>query len=103
MFNAPMDLGLTYDLVYIDWFELEYPNSFSAQNDEIAFNYSESGTWNYQVSGFSTNQVQAYEVTNSISPVRITGVNITGSGPYTVEFGDDVIGDKYYWTGSTLH
>jgi hypothetical protein len=101
LFNAPMDLGLTYDLVYVDWFELEYLNTFTAQNDGILFNYADTGTWKYQVNGFSTNLVQAYDVTNSLMPVRITGTSITGSGAYTLEFGDDVAGEKRYWTGSS--
>ena len=98
--TGPLDLGQSTDLVYVDSIELLYTNVFTAQNNSLAFSYDKAGTWKYQISGFTSNQVRIYDVTLPDVPVRITGVNVTGSTTFTAEFQDDVSLETKYWTGT---
>ena len=92
-----LDTGTTYDAVYIDWFELDYPNTFSAQNGVSAFTYTEPGTWKYLLTDFTTDQVSLFDVSDPASVVEITGASIfpAGSG-YSLEFEDEVIDPTDY-------
>jgi len=99
--EAPRDLGLLFDLFYVDWINIEYDNSFIALNDEFEFSYDLSGIWRYQVSGFTSDQVQVYDVTNPVALVRITDADISGSGYYMAEFEDTISDETKYWTGTS--
>jgi hypothetical protein len=101
VFYGPMDLGLAYELVYIDWFELEFNNTYTAASNLLEFSYSTTGSWKYQVGGFSSDQIKVFDVTNPLTPVQITGVVISGTGTYTAEFQDEVINSTRYWAGAT--
>jgi len=93
-----LDPNTPSDLVYLDWFDLEYPNTFAAENNAIAFTYKQAGTWKYQVSGFTTNQVEVYDVSNPISVVEITGGSIFPSGSvYSLQFQDTITEAEDYF------
>ncbi len=47
--TCPNDTGAGLDVVFIDWAELDFSNTFLAENNQLAFTYSTSGTWKYQV------------------------------------------------------
>ena len=83
---APNDTGLGYDFVFIDRVELAFANTFAAEANELSFGYPASGTWKFQVNGFSSNQLVVYDVTDPAAPVLITGIAVTGSGPYSALF-----------------
>ena len=100
-FYAPLDTGSSNDLIYVDWIDIDYVNDFIAVNDSLEFSYGVAGTWKYLVEGFSTDLLQTYDVTNPHTPVSVSDVSITGTGPYSAEFQDEVIGENSYWIGST--
>ncbi|HOV07383.1 MAG TPA: C25 family peptidase propeptide domain-containing protein, partial [Anaerolineaceae bacterium] len=39
-----LDLGVTRDIVFIDWIELDYPNNFISQADKLHFSFPTVGT-----------------------------------------------------------
>jgi len=86
-----LDTGAAYDFVYIDWFDLTYSNSFTAQNNSLPFTYASSGTWKYQVNGFSTNQVSIFDVSDPNVVTEFTGASIFPSGSsYALQFEDTI-------------
>ncbi len=97
---CPNDTGAGIDVVYIDWAELDFSNTFLAENNELAFTYGTPGTWKFQVGGFSTDQEEIFDVTNPIAPIRITGGGVSGTGPYSVVFQDKLTASASYWAGS---
>ena len=101
VFKAPADRGLSYDLVYIDSIDLDYDNTFTAQENVLAFSYSSTGSWKYRLAGFTTNQVQAFDVTNPNAPVRLSGGMVSGSGPYYLDFQDTLGAETDYWVSTT--
>ena len=98
---SPNDTGGGSDVVYIDWAELDFSNTFLAENNELGFAYGTPGTWKFQVSGFSAGQLGIFDVTNPAAPVRIMGGSVIGSGPYSVAFQDTQAASANYWTGSS--
>lgn len=61
---------------YIDWFEIIYPRSFKAVNDYIAFfSYDTSAVVEYKISGFSSNDIRVFDVTD-FANVKIIAGNI---------------------------
>jgi len=95
--TSVLDTGATYDLVYIDWFELDYSTTFTVQNNALVFSYTEPGIWKYLLTGFTADQVSVLDVSNPTAVVEITGTSIlpAGSG-YSLEFEDEVIDPTNY-------
>jgi hypothetical protein len=97
--ECPNDTGVGVDLVYVDWMSLDYQSGFSAFDDKLLFSYEESGNWNYEVEGFTTNDVMVYDVTDSNAVVKLIGgvVELVES-EYTLQFEDSLSQPKKYWT-----
>jgi hypothetical protein len=56
----------------LDWFEIAYRRSYTADDDFLIFNNGGvTGELEYQVTGFSTSQVRLFEVTDATAPVEI--------------------------------
>jgi len=98
--SDPQDLGVGYDIVYMDWFALDYQNNLISQADKLQFSFPTVGTWRFPVSGFSSDQVRVYDLTTPSSPAMITGSTINGSGPYTAEFEATTSSSAAYWLGT---
>jgi len=88
------------DLVYYDWIELKFNSTYAAHENELRFKFNESGTWLFQVSGFTSDQVAAFDISNPRAPASITGLVLSGEGPYTAQFQADVPSLAQYWTGT---
>ena len=98
VFSDTMPTG---DRVYADWIELDYPSTFTAENNELGFKYPAAGIWQFQVGGFTNNQVGVYDVSSSAAPVYLTGVSITPvSSTFTAAFQDTTTASSAYWTGA---
>ena len=94
----PNDTGVGYDVVYIDWAELEFDNTFRAEADELPFTYTTAGSWKYQVDGFSSDQVVVFDVTDPDAVKRIENINVTNSTlGYMAAFQDALEDPVNYW------
>jgi hypothetical protein len=97
----PNDLG-AYDLVYLDWIDLTFQNTFTVENNALSFVYSVPGTWKYQVTGMSNNQVSIFDVNDPAMPLLISGATVFPSGAtYTTQFQDIITTATRYWAGTT--
>ena len=95
-----LDLGFSTDIVYIDWVEMDYQYYRISQADKLQFTAPAAGSWRFPVSGFSTSGVWGYDLTTPSAPLIITGVAISGSGPYTAEFEASSNSRAEYWLGT---
>lgn len=93
---CPNDTGLGYDVVYVDWAELTFPNTFTAVGNVLQFGYSEVGEWKFQVDGFVNSDVTLFDVSDVALPVQITGGSLTGAGPYSIVFQDSLASAANY-------
>jgi hypothetical protein len=60
---------------FVNWIELEYWDTYVAENDELLFGPPEGGTFQFEVTGFSSGNVDVYDVTNPANVVRLINVN----------------------------
>jgi len=70
---------------YIDWFEIIYPRNFKAVNDYISFfSYDTNAVVEYKISGFSSNDVKVFDVTDFANVKIITGNTNAGEFMFQV-------------------
>ena len=87
------------DDIYFNWFEIEYPRQFQAQDDQILFSRNEEGaSWQYEIGNFASPSVEAFEITNPTAPVRITGSTLdTGTLTFSATHSTEA---EYFVVGS---
>ncbi len=90
------DVGKPVDQIYTNWLEARYYDTHVAEGDKLAFGNNVASTWRYAVSNFSSSDITVYDVSNHTAVQRFTSTTVTGSGPYTVSFGDTVSGNSRY-------
>lgn len=98
--ELPIDLGLNYEIVYLDWFTLNYPRMTRAQNDHLEYTYRQAGSWIFNLEDFTTNDrtnLQIWDVSNPINPVGIADYEINQEADhYTLSFSDEIQEEKHY-------
>lgn len=99
--ELPNDLGLGTEIVFLDWFTINYPRATRAINDRLEYRYQQSGHWLFNLEDFSTNDrsyLRIWDVSNIGNPVEIIDYEIItqGSNDYTLTFGDEILTGKRY-------
>ncbi|MGA1844575.1 MAG: DUF2341 domain-containing protein [bacterium] len=84
------------DTIFVDWFDVTYQRDFSASNDMLQFSH-EAG-YRYRISGFTGNDLLAFDITSAADVQRIVNFDLSGSGPYTLECEPDpnITGERTY-------
>lgn len=90
--------GKTFDTVHPNWVEVTYYDDYYAEGDVLAFDNSTPGSWRYQVQGFSSSAIEAYDVTDMAAVRRFINTSVSGSGPYVLGFGDSTTTTRRYIT-----
>ena len=80
--------GKNLDFVYPNWIEVTYYDDYFAEGDSLAFENRTAGAWRYGVRGFSSSEIEAYDVTDMNAVRRFVNAAVAGSGPYAFSFGD---------------
>jgi hypothetical protein len=88
-------------IVYVDWFELVYPNTFTAENNRLDFTYALLGTWDFHINGFTTNDVAVFNISNpkNVNLINNLSVSPSGSG-FSVQFKASISGVSQFWAGT---
>ncbi len=85
------------DFAYPDWYDFFYYDRYVAESNLLDFNNADAGTWRYDVSNFTTPDVEVYDVTDPFAPQRFINTTITPAGAtFSVGFGDTAAGAKKY-------
>jgi Peptidase family C25/Propeptide_C25/Domain of unknown function (DUF2341) len=77
--SDPMDP----DVIVVDWIEVSYPRDYTATNDLLEF--SHDAGYRYQITGFTGNDVEAFDITSATDVKRIVNFQVSGTGPYTMD------------------
>lgn len=81
------DTGSTVDQIYLNWIEIDYFDTYRAEDDRLVFGAPASGAFQFEVSGFSGSDIEVFNVTDPVNVVRITHATILADGnTYTVKF-----------------
>ena len=95
----------SYDMVFHNWFEVEYRDTFVAEGDEFVFEHQEAG-WQYEVDGFGEDTVEIYDVTDPTSVSYLTDFVVEPGGlSYVAKFDDGAagVGTKYWLLTSSQY
>ncbi len=81
----------------VNWLELDYWDTYVAENDALVFGAPQAGTFQFEVTGFSDAAVQVFDVTTptNVSVISDTTVVAVGAN-YTVQFRDSVPANVRY-------
>ena len=77
--------GKTYDKVYVNWLRVGYYDTTVAEGDVLAFGNDVAGTWAYNVTNFSSDQIEVYDVSDMTNVQRFVNTTVAGGA---VSFGD---------------
>ncbi len=94
--ELPLDTGGPFDAVTADWFKIHYLSIYQAENGILFFSGDAAGTWEYRVSSFSTNDLLAFDITDSLHPTRIINWIADPSGSFTFRFEDTIAAPAKY-------
>jgi hypothetical protein len=88
-------------IVYVDWFELVFPNTFAAENNQLDFSYATIGTWDFQINGFTTNDVAVFSVSDPKNVKLIDNLSVSPSGSgFSAQFKTTISGVSQFWAGT---
>lgn len=84
------------NFVYINRFDLDYARTFTATNDMLRFRQSASGTGQYQLNGFSSSDVEVFDITDPLNVAQIVGATVTPNGAiFSLAFADALASREY--------
>jgi uncharacterized repeat protein (TIGR01451 family) len=89
-----------WDKFWSDWVEIGFHDAYVAENDHLRFAGDLDGgvpiSYTYQVTGFSSADVAAFDITDPAYPQRITGATVKGGSTYTLTFHDTISARSEY-------
>ena len=95
--ECPLDLPLVdFDVVYTNWFEIDYHRTYTVQNDSLFFDGDEAGAWQYEVGDFLTDTIDVFDITDPFSVTRMVSTTVVGSDSYSLRFEDTINGEHHY-------
>lgn len=93
--SLPHDGDIEYDYQLVNWFEIDYSHTFTAENNLLDFGMN--GQWQIQVGGFISDTIDVFDITSPLAPQRMLGGIITKDGFfYRINFEQDLIGEHHY-------
>lgn len=101
----PVDTGATMDFILMDWATITYPSAFSVpiDEDQLYFTYEANETSTFQVSGFGSDDILAYDLSDAHNLAEIDReslVIVPDGATYTITFADEALEKKDYWVGT---
>lgn len=86
-----LDTGQSADLFYYDWLEIAYSSDFQVSSNMLKFSQAEPGDWRFELTNFSTADARVFDISNPFAPAELTGLTLSGTGPYSLQFHDEVL------------
>ncbi|MGA1794649.1 MAG: DUF2341 domain-containing protein [bacterium] len=70
------------DSIAVDWIEVTYERDFTASANTLTFKHDQG--YGYQVEGFTSSDLWAFEVTSANEVRLLTNCQVSGTNPYTL-------------------
>lgn len=100
--ECPRDGDITLDAVLVNWFEIDYFDTYFAEGDRLSFDGDTAGTYEFQVDGFSSTSIEAFDITHPLAPLRISGGTVTStSNGQQLAFEATLTGEQQYLAQTT--
>lgn len=95
--EAPLDGGITLDVVLINWFELDYWDGYTAEGNRLFFNGVPASLLELRVAGFSDNLIDVFDITDPTRPLQIVNGSVSGApGNFTLAFDQQITAQHDY-------
>ena len=88
--------SVPYEIVYVDWVEVGFNDAYIAENDQLRFSGDQAGTWEYHIDGFTASDIEAFDITDHVTPTRIISTTVESSSSYTLKFEDTITDRREY-------
>jgi hypothetical protein len=91
------DNNVSRDVIFINWFEIDYYDTYIAENDILLFDGDSPGSWRFELDGFSTDQIYIFDITDPSEPQRlVNGAISSDQGIYTISVQKSQAGERHY-------
>lgn len=77
--ECPFDGGISLDLVEINWFEIDYTDTYLAESDRLFFDGDQAGAWEFHADGFTTADIEAFDISQPLAPVLVSGGTVSST------------------------
>ncbi len=94
--TAPGNADGSADQTYYDWFAVDYRRTFDVSDDALTFAADLTAARGYTLPGFTDADIVLLDITQPHSPTRLTGGQVTGAGPFALQFEDARAGPRAY-------
>jgi hypothetical protein len=85
----PGDTGADFDWILANWFDVSYWRRFRAEEDTLKFSIQGRDRYSYEISNFTENDIEVFDITDPEKIGRFGRPVITGEGgTYRVSFED---------------
>ena len=101
--ECPNDTGAGSEVIMINWFEIEYYDTYVAENDSLDFSGDEAGTWEYHIGDFTTNDIAVFDIADPANATRVMNGVVEPSSSYTLKFEDTIADRTEYLAMTTAH
>jgi uncharacterized repeat protein (TIGR01451 family) len=89
--------GRTYSDVYVNWFEVTYEDTYTAEDNRLVFAAPGTTTYQFQINGFTSSALGLFDITAPAAPVRITNFAVEAQGAgYRLRFTDSTTAGQTY-------
>ncbi len=90
------DTGASVDQIHVNWFEVDYSDTYVAENNELWFGAPSAGDHKFQVGGFDSDEIKVFDVSDPENVAWIVNTQSSGGGPYRLDFQDTAALDTEY-------
>lgn len=95
--QLPFDMGIPYEFIYVNRFDITYHRLYTAENDLLFFTQVDPGAWAYQIGGFSTAGIESLDISDPAHPIRVRNAVIEAhGGSFSIAFGDAITQERRY-------
>lgn len=99
--ECPLTGGATLDIPMINWFEIEYAKTYTAEGPWTQFGIDTAGNWKPVVSGFLADDTQIWDITDPLHPLHLENPTVQMDGStYTITLHQSTGGARRYLAGS---
>ena len=91
-----LPITVTQDIIFANWFEIDYHRRYTVENDSLFFDGDEAGTWQYEVGDFLTDTIEVFDITDPLGVTRILSTTVVASDSYSLKFEDIIVGEHHY-------
>ncbi len=90
--------GTSVDRVYVNWFEINYTDTYAAESDALKCTGEGSGGTGFQIKNFSNATIRVFDVTDPANVSSMENPKITASGStYLVHFEAALAGARTFY------